>query len=488
LSDISVSHLTFAYEGSYDNVFEDVTFSIDTDWKLGFVGRNGRGKTTFLRLLTGELDYSGAISSAATFSYFPFPVADAGANTIDVIEAAVADYEFWELCREMNLLEVDEDVLFRPFETLSNGEQTKSLMAALFAVHNHFMLLDEPTNHLDQSGKETVTRYLASKKGFILVSHDRALLDAVTDHTLSINRANIEITSGNFSVWLENKERRDQFEAGENEKIRKDVVRLTDAAKRTANWSDKVEATKIGHGPVDRGNIGHKSAKMMKKAKSAHMRREKALSEKATLLMNVEPAGNLKLSPAKYRSEVLVEILDLSVAYDGRALFHDLNMTIRRGARIALTGGNGSGKSSILKLLAGEEIPHTGMVRKGSGLIISYIQQDASVLSGSPKEFAAAADIDYTLFLSILINLGFDRVQFEKDLSDLSEGQKKKALLARSLATSAHLYIWDEPLNYIDIQSRIQIETLLLEYEPTMLFVEHDAVFVSKVATEKITL
>ncbi|MDR0852517.1 MAG: ATP-binding cassette domain-containing protein, partial [Clostridiales Family XIII bacterium] len=409
-------------------------------------------------------------------------------NTIDIVDAACPEYEFWELCREMNLLDVDEDVLFRPFNTLSNGEQTKTLMAALFAGHNHFLLLDEPTNHLDQSGKEVVTRYLASKKGFILVSHDRALLDAVTDHTLSINKTNIEVINGGFSVWLENKERRDRFEADENEKLKKDVVRLSEAARRTANWSDRVEATKIGQGPVDRGNIGHKSAKMMKKAKSAQSRREKALNDKSQLLKDVESVGNLKLSPLAYRSEVLAEILDLSITYDDRRLFTDFNMTIKRGARTCLSGGNGSGKSSILKLLVGEEIPHAGTVRKGSGLIISYVQQDASEISGSAKTFADAANIDYTLFLSILINLGFERIQFEKDLSDLSEGQKKKVLIAGSLATSAHLYIWDEPLNYIDIQSRMQIETLLLDYKPTMLFVEHDAVFVEKVATEKVSV
>lgn len=125
MSLIKVTNLTFAYDGSYDNIFENVSFQIDTNWKLGFTGRNGRGKTTFLNLLLGKYEYSGTISANVSFEYFPFHVERKQNNTVDVVADIYPDFEHWQLLRELSLLKVSEDVLYRPFESLSNGEQTK---------------------------------------------------------------------------------------------------------------------------------------------------------------------------------------------------------------------------------------------------------------------------------------------------------------------------------------------------------------------------
>ncbi|WP_157452793.1 ATP-binding cassette domain-containing protein, partial [Brevibacillus sp. SKDU10] len=205
MSLINVTNLTFAYDGSFDNIFENASFQIDTDWKLGFTGRNGKGKTTFLNLLLGKYEYSGNISAAVSFEYFPFPVENKANNTLDVINDIDPDYVHWKLMRELSLLQVSEDVLYRPFDSLSNGEQTKVLLATLFLKENHFLLIDEPTNHLDMHARKLVSDYLNTKSGFILVSHDRSFLDNCVDHILSINRTNIEIQKGNFSDWWENK-------------------------------------------------------------------------------------------------------------------------------------------------------------------------------------------------------------------------------------------------------------------------------------------
>ncbi|MDR3072358.1 MAG: ABC-F type ribosomal protection protein [Clostridiales Family XIII bacterium] len=483
MSTITVTSLTFAYEGTPDNVFEDVSFRFDTDWKLGFVGRNGRGKTTFLKLLMKEYPYRGKIDTPCSFSYFPFSEVNEQGSAVDAVDSVIPDYEFWELCREVNLLGLSEEKLFLPYLALSQGERIKILIAALFLCQNSFLLLDEPTNHLDAEGRETLQAYLKTKKGFLIVSHDRNLLDAVTDHTLSINRENIEIQKGNFSQWFENKELQDNFERSENEKLKKDISRYKEAARRTSTWSDKVEATKYGNGPVDRGFIGAKSAKMMKRAKSAESRFEKAAEQKTQLLRNIETIGSLKLSPLHFHKDTLVNISGLSIQYDDTPVLSEFDLQIKQGDRIALQGGNGSGKSSILKILAGEDIPHTGTVHVSSGLIISYISQDTSFLAGSLPEFAASTGVNRTLLTTILRNLGFERNHFENNLAEFSEGQKKKVLLAKSLCEAAHLYIWDEPLNYIDVLSRMQIEDVLLKYEPTMLFVEHDRFFSERIAT-----
>lgn len=492
MSLINVTKLTFSYDGSYDNIFENVSFQIDTDWKLGFTGRNGRGKTTFLNLLLGKYDFSGSISAKVNFEYFPFKVTNPGDNTIEVIEHIYPDYLHWQVLRELSLLQVSEDVLYRPFETLSNGEQTKVLLATLFLKENSFLLIDEPTNHLDMSARKNVSDYLKAKRGFILVSHDRAFLDNCVDHILSINKTNIEIQKGNFSSWWENKKMQDNFELAENEKLRKDITRLSTAAKRTSGWSEKVEKTKLGTRNSglrpDRGYLGHKAEKMMKRSKAIEVRQQSAIEDKAKLLKNIESSERLKISQLNFHADRLIELENVSIFYGEKTACERVSFTIEQGERVALWGKNGSGKSSLIKLIDGENITYTGSFRKASQLKISYVSQDTSYLRGNLTDYAAEHNIDESLFKAILRKLDFSRVQFEKDMSDFSGGQKKKVLIAKSLCDKAHLHIWDEPLNFIDVISRLQIEELLLEYSPTILFVEHDTEFCKNIATKIIEL
>ena len=232
MAQINVMNLTFHYEGSYDNVFENVSFTIDTDWKLGFIGRNGKGKTTFLNLLLGKYEHQGIISSTECFDYFPCQIQKdmEKENTIDVVEQMAPDYELWKICRELELLKANGEILYRSYETLSYGERTKVMLAVLFSRDHHFLLIDEPTNHLDIPTRKILRDYLNQKKGYLLVSHDRWLLDECIDHVLVLNRTSISVEKGNFSTWWENKERRDAFEQSENEKLKKEIGKLEASA------------------------------------------------------------------------------------------------------------------------------------------------------------------------------------------------------------------------------------------------------------------
>ena len=220
MSLLRVSDLTFGYEGSFDNIFENVSFSIDTDWKTGFIGRNGKGKTTFLRLLMGGYEYKGSITTDKRFDYFPYRISEADLDkTADELsEEWKPGVEGWRIMCELSSLGVDAEVLYRPIRTLSQGERTKTMLAVLFSGDNEFLLIDEPTNHLDKKGRDIIRDYLKTKKGFILVSHDRNLLDEVADHMLVLNRESIEVMSGNFSTWQENKEKADAFSAAQKAK------------------------------------------------------------------------------------------------------------------------------------------------------------------------------------------------------------------------------------------------------------------------------
>ncbi|MBM7566199.1 Lsa family ABC-F type ribosomal protection protein [Paenibacillus sacheonensis] len=492
MSMIHVQNLTFSYPSSFDPIFADVSFQIDTDWKLGFIGRNGRGKTTFFNLLLGKYEYNGTILSSVAFNYFPYPVSDKSKLTYEILEEICPRAEDWEFLRELSYLEVDAEVMYRPFETLSNGEQTKVLLAALFLNEGQFLLIDEPTNHLDIHARKTVAHYLRKKKGFILISHDRNFLDGCVDHILSINRADIEVQSGNYSSWKLNFDRQQEHEEKTNERLQKDIGRLQQSSKRSASWSNRVEATKNGTtnsgSKLDKGYVGHKAAKMMKRAKSLESRQHKAIEEKSTLLKNVEKTEALQLETLAYKSNELIQLTDVSVRYDGEWVHAPISFTVEAGDRVVLDGRNGSGKSSILKLLLGEPIQHMGTLSVGSGLVISYVQQDTSHLKGKLSDFIEENGIDEPLFKSVLRKMDFDRIQFEKDIGHYSGGQKKKLLIAKSLCEKAHVYIWDEPLNFIDVYSRMQIEALIKSFHPTMVFVEHDQTFQEEVATKKVVL
>lgn len=492
MSMIRVENLTFSYPSSCDAVFENASFQIDTDWKLGFIGRNGRGKTTLLQLLSGKYEYSGKITGSVKLDYFPYPVSDPARMTEEILQEICPCAKEWELMRELSHLEVDAEALWRPFETLSKGEQTKVLLAALFLNEGHFLLIDEPTNHLDTNTREKVSAYLKRKKGFILVSHDRRFLDGCVDHILSLNRAGIEVQNGNFSSWMKNFERQQEFETAQKEHLKKDIDRLQQAAQRSSNWSHTVEKSKIGArnsgSKIDKGYVGHRAAKMMKRSKTLEARQRHAIEQKSALLKNAETADELKLYPLACHADLLASFTDVAVRYDGVQVCKPVSFQIRQGERVVINGKNGSGKSSLLKLLSGNLIEHTGTVTTCSGLLISCVPQDTSFLTGTLAEFAEKSKLDESLFKAVLRKMDFERVQFEKDIGNFSEGQKKKVLIAKSLCEQAHLYIWDEPLNYIDVYSRIQIERLIVQFAPTMLLVEHDAAFRETVATRTVSL
>jgi len=495
MSLINVTNLTFAYDGSYENIFENVSFQLDTNWRLGFTGRNGRGKTTFLNLLLGKYEYRGSISASVAFSYFPYHITDPKMLSLEAVETMHPEYAYWRLVREMAKLNLEEEILYRPYGTLSNGEQTKLQLAVLFARENAFLLIDEPTNHLDIQGRELVSRYLSSKRGFILVSHDRAFLDGCVDHILSINKSDIQVCKGNFSSWWENKYRQDAFERAENEKLRREISRLEETAREKANWSDAAERRKLRKDPMEVDNVkgwrplqGAKAKKSMARAKAIEQRQNAAIEEKNKLLKNIERSDELKIYQTPFHMRRLAELKDVTVDYGAGAVCENITFSIQMGDRIALQGSNGSGKSSIIKLLCGENIPHTGEVWLGNGLRISYVSQDTSGLSGSLSDFARSSGIDESLFLAILAKLDVPKTQMERDMSSLSAGQKKKVLLAKSICEPMHLHIWDEPMNYIDVISRMQIETLLCQFQPTILFVEHDKAFCENVATKVIKL
>lgn len=487
---ISIRNLGFTYDGSPEPVFTDASAELDSSWRLGLVGRNGRGKTTLLSLMAGKYPYQGTIVLPLTPVYYPYPVADPTLPALSIMEAAGGGAPVWRLLKEAELLALSREAISRPFHTLSKGEQTKALLCALFARQDAYPLIDEPTNHLDIHGRELVAAYLSRKDGFLLVSHDRAFLNACVDHVLALNKTGFQVVRGSYDVWQEQFDRQNDFERKRNDSLRKDAARLADSARKAVQWSQRGEKGKFHvlesqTAAPDRGYIGARSAAMMKRAQNTVKRRERALAETESLLQNIEYTGELRLRTLEHPKAELLSVKDGFVVYGDRTICGPLHFSIRQGDRVALSGGNGSGKSSVLRTLCGQSNALRGTIRLASGLVISRVPQETDGLTGSLRDLIRREELDETLFKAILRNMDFSREQFDRDLSAYSQGQKKKVLLAAGLCRPAHLYLWDEPLNYIDVFSRRQVEELILDFQPTLLLVEHDRRFLDRVCNRE---
>lgn len=519
MSVIQINHLSFTYDGGLMPVFTDLTLRLDSAWRLGLVGRNGRGKTTLMRLLKGELQGTGQIISAVDFDLFPFHL-DLSRDAQSALIDSLAPYTTWEaemanclaagtpealnqygdiqarymaengyairslLAKEAALLGLEPEALGRPLSSFSPGERVRLMMAALFLRKNRFLLIDEPTNHLDMAGRERMAQYLSGKSGFLVASHDRSFLDIACNHILALEKEGARVVNGNYSTYRENKQRQDDYERAENERIHKDLRRLRASARETANWSDKIEATKIGQGVSDRGFVGAQSARMMKRSLAIQGRIERQAQEQESLLKNLEYTAPITLPVLQHKSQVLLRLEKAGFSYEKRPLFENLDLVVKPGDRLAITGPNGAGKTTLLKVLKGDLTPTAGSAWRPQRLVISWLPQTSQHLTGTPREIAARRGLDLTRLLTMLRKFDLPREHFDQDSAGFSLGQKKKLLLAMSLSQPAHLYLWDEPLNDIDPESREQIEDMLLSTEAALVFIEHERAFVEKVASQ----
>lgn len=520
---IALEGLGFHYEAPYTPVFDQLDLGIDTAWKTGIVGRNGRGKTTLLDLLRRRLSpTAGRLSVPVETAYFPYEPPTPDLSAARVIKAAVAPFEAWEarmqrmlekgddasletygetaarferlggyqiddrLAREAALLGLDQHTLARPFSTLSGGERTRALIAALFLRRDRFPLIDEPTNHLDMEGRQILGDYLARQRGFILVSHDRYFLDLCTDHVLALNRADIRLTHGDFSTWKAQTEREEETERRTQDKLLKEVRSLTEESRRRRTWSERKEKSKIG--AFDKGRVGHLAAKTMKKALNAERRIQEKLEEKKGLLKNREKERTLKLEAEAGGPDTLLALDDAWVRLGGKDLLGGLSLRLRQGDRLAITGPNGAGKTVLLRALCGEIPLAAGTLSKQAHVRLCRAHQVPLWQHGSLRPQLQAAGIDETRFRTLMASFGVEGEIFERPLESFSEGQRKKVDLCRSFLQPAHLLVWDEPLNYLDLYSREQIERVILAYRPTLLFVEHDRYFTQRVATDTVVL
>lgn len=481
---ITIKNLHFGFDELEEPLFKNTTITLDHTWHLGLVGRNGRGKTTLLKLLLGQYEFNGEITSDKEFVYFPLAIENVAQLTLYAVQE-VFSVEQWQLERECSLLDLDKDLLWVPFEQLSGGEQTKVMLAALFCDAHRFPLLDEPTNHLDVKTRKQVAQYLQKKQGFIVISHDRGFLNTVCDHILAIERSNLALYKGNFAIYEEQKKRQDKYEQEQNKQLKSEINRLQQTAREKAQWSDLKEK------PSGNDPFGNAQAKrMMKRAKAIEKRTEHKIEEKTKLLKNIETTNALSIHCLRTHRNPLLRVQNFTLNLNGKPLFHPISFELFQGEQVAIIGKNGSGKTALLQYLLDAKSPWeaTGTITMPNDLAISKVRQQHLDNTGTLKDFAQQHKLDLTLFLNHLRILGFDRDVFHVPIEQMSQGQQKKVELAKSLGTDAEIFLWDEPLNFLDIYNQQQLEDMITTYAPTLLFVEHDEDFVTKVASKIVEL
>ncbi|WP_395319703.1 ribosomal protection-like ABC-F family protein [Fructilactobacillus frigidiflavus] len=491
MGEIKLSNVSYKYDNQDTPVFDKLNLILHDDWKLGIVGRNGKGKTTLLKLISGEIKGTGVVKCNANVQYFPYAVEEN--QTVLNIYQSLSQEPLWKFTKELQSIGIHKTIINRTFSTLSGGEKTKVLLAILFLDENSFKLIDEPTNHLDEFGSESMINYLNQKTGFIVVSHNSFLLRKICDHVLAFEKNTIRLHRGTYDSYAKQKNIEADLIADANKKIDTKIKSLKSVSNHNKRWSMKKEATKINKTgdpnkkAGDKGKIGKNAAKLMKKSKLADKKLEKEINKQKTLKHETYAIDDLVIKANDNPIRTLINFSAFSLGYSGE-LFNPISLTIENGDVVGIIGENGAGKTSLLNQILGNFGGKTyGNLSVNQKLKISTIFQsyhhDENI-----NEYIEKEDVDRTIFLNNLHKLGVARNDFNKKISEMSLGQQKRIELARSLAQRADLYLWDEPLNYLDLYNQKQLLKLIKENEITMIIIDHNRDFLATVCNKEIEL
>ena len=507
--DISVSSLVKSFEIG-KNILDGLSFSVNSGERVGILGRNGCGKTTLFRILVGEIGYDeGEVMIAPSKRLgliSQIPVYPADWTTEDVlrdahkrlyalsakIDALAAQMEHddspallgeydrlsedfrrlggysmdTDRNRVANGLDIPAAMRAQLFSSLSGGEKTRVNLARLILEDTDILLLDEPTNHLDLHATEWLEDYLLHFRGTVLViSHDRWFLDKVVQRSIEINEGRAELYSGNYSFYVEERQRRFEEKLKKYERDQAKIEQLTRAAEQMHLWAF-MGADKL-----------HKRAFSMEKRIEKLSQSERPAEQKKL---------NVKFKQREFEGDEVLVAEDVSKSFGERTLFSAIDLLVRGGERVALIGDNGTGKSTLVKLIMGEETPDTGYLYRGPAVRTAYLPQ---IVSFSDESRSALDTMLYDCRCQPqeardrLAAFGFRGESVFTPVGTLSGGEKSRLRLCMLMGADINFLILDEPTNHLDIASREWMEDALSDYEQTLLFVSHDRYFIKKFAT-----
>ena len=509
---INIENLHFSY--GIHEIFKEISLSINEKEQIGLVGRNGTGKSTFLKLLTGELIPDGGRISkknGLTMSYLAQESVVSGETTLqemltsvfqplidmekrikslgyqiseannDDLEKLMAEYgELQESFSEnrgyeypsrirgiLNGLGFAEEDINKPFSVLSGGEKTRATLGQILLKEPELLLLDEPTNYLDINALQWLEQYLKSYTGtFIIISHDRFFLDKVCSTILEVANKNIKAYHGNYTHYAL-KKRKDLMEQNHQyQQQMKEINRQKEVIKRFHQYNTE---------------------KSTKRAAS----REKAL-EKIEIMDKAVAVhqSHFNFKPRVQSGKDVLCVDGLKKSFDQQLLFQNLSFEIQRGDKIGIIGPNGAGKTTLFRILQGQLSADSGEIRLGQKVNVGYFDQEHDDLKSFYKEnlLEALWDIDKRLTEGALRNqlaaFLFVGDDVFKPIETLSGGEKARLLLARLMISQSNFLMMDEPTNHIDMDTKEILENALSSYEGTLLFISHDRYFINRIANK----
>ena len=509
--DISVTDLVKSFDLE-KKILDGISFQVDTGERVGLLGKNGAGKTTLFNILTGDLDYdSGEVLIAPgrrVGLISQIPVYPAGYTVEDVLRSAfqrttALKEEMDALTRRMeqgdsdthtlrrygeltarfeglggydtdtavnkvsNGLSIDGDMRRRLFDQLSGGEKTRVNLGRLILEDTDILLLDEPTNHLDLQATEWLEEYIRSFRGTVVtISHDRYFLDRTVTRIIEILDGKAEFYSGNYSFYAIEKERRYQERMKQYLKEQAKIQQLEKAAEQMHLWAF------MGNDAL------HKRAFSMEK----RIQRMRTVS-KPTRAKKMDA----RFASREFRGDEVLQLKGVSKSFGDRTLFSDVYLRVEGGERIAFLGENGTGKTTLLNMIAGTEPIDSGIIRMGAAIRAAYLPQiihfdhpERSLLDTMLYE---KRNITPQTARNRLAAYQFQGEDVFKSVSVLSGGELSRLRLCMLMDEEINFLILDEPTNHLDIASREWIEEAVEAFDGTLLFVSHDRYFINRFAT-----
>lgn len=512
---LSCSHISKAF--GTNQIIHDCTFNIEDHEKAAVIGINGAGKSTLLKIIVGELSADEGqvtLSKDKTLGYLSQHQNLTSDNTIfdevmstkqeiidmeariRAIEISMKDKtgsdlenlleQYTRLNHEFELqngyayrsevigilkgLGFNEEDFLLKTDTLSGGQKTRIALGKLLISKPDIILLDEPTNHLDMESIAWLENYLSSYKGsVIIVAHDRYFLDKIVSKIIEIDNGNVSVFSGNYTDYAAKKAILRNMQLKEYLNQQREIKHHEEVITKLKQFNRE---------------------KSIKRAES----REKMLNkiERVDKPVELNDKMNIKLEPDIVSGNDVLNVNNLSKSFDNNCLFENIDFEIKRGERVALIGNNGTGKTTILKLINGITAPDTGTITLGTNVNIGYYDQEHNVLNPDNTLFDelqnAYPDLNNTRIRNTLAAFLFTGDDVFKLIRDLSGGERGRVSLAKLMLSNANFLILDEPTNHLDIVSKEILENALNSYTGTILYVSHDRYFINTTATRILEL
>ncbi|NLO98798.1 MAG: ABC-F type ribosomal protection protein [Clostridiaceae bacterium] len=495
-----------------NHVLRGVSLEVYEGSVVGLVGKNGAGKTTLFRIISGEESYEKGefiLAKGRRVGVLDqIPEYSPGTTVYQVLDSAFSEiYKLRdrlksitkqmaldhspELVKSFGLIQqeyenrggynieitinrvcngigIDKDMQERMFSELSGGEKTRVNLARIILSDADILLLDEPTNHLDINAVEWLEDYLNTFKGTVVViSHDRYFLDRVSEKIVEIEDGTAISYDGNYSIYAMLKEQRRIEQLKHYEQELKKIKQLENAVNRMHDWANRSDNPKL-----------HKRAFGMEK-------RLEKMKENATPKPKTERKLSKSFKSGLFSGTEVLSLKGIQKSFDDRILFEDINLLLLKGDRLVLLGNNGTGKTTLLKMILGETVPDKGSVKTGPSVRIAYLPQiitfekpELTILETVRRELI----IDEGTARNILAGFLFTGEDVFKTVENLSGGERSRLKLCLLMQKGVNLLILDEPTNHLDIASREWMEEVLEGFEGTILFVSHDRYFIRKFA------